>query len=132
MGMSEAGGRYQQGACLRHDAALLIEDFGLAVAETIVEIDRPQQDPMQIVIAVRLRPDLAVPVRTTALRAEIQLSIMSAEPSVDPLSTTTVRAGGGSRVASDCRHEILSAALFQLRMTTPNDRPGEVPAVVPP
>src|SRR5207249_7882745 len=41
------------------------------------------------------------------------------EPSVEPLSTTTIRAGPGVAVTSDSRHDIVSARPFQLITTTP-------------
>ena len=62
----------------------------------------------------------AMSVRAGALgRSACQRRSASTEPSLEPLSTTTTRAGRGVAASSDTRQAIVSVSPFQFTTTTP-------------
>ena len=66
VGVGERGRCDQQAAGLRHDPALLVQEFGLAGLEPVVEVERPQQVPVQGLAPGVAGIELAVPVRVAA------------------------------------------------------------------
>ncbi len=73
VGVGEGGGGDQQAAGARGRLALLEQEFGFALREVVVEIQRPQQEPMQRVGAGIARIKLAMPTRVAALVGGIPL-----------------------------------------------------------
>ena len=75
MGVGERGRRDQQAAGARHDLALLEQEFGFAVAEAVVEVQRPQQVPVQRLAPRIARIQLAMPVRIAAAAGGVPLQV---------------------------------------------------------
>lgn len=75
MRVGEAGGGDQQRAGLWFDLAVLVHEFGFAFLELVVEVQRPQQMPVQGFAARVARVLLAVPVRVAAFVGAVPLQV---------------------------------------------------------
>src|SRR6201996_378170 len=75
MRMGECSRCYQQAATAWRHFAVLVQKLGFAFGEIVVEVDRPQQVPMQRLRIGMARKQLAVPVRITALIGTVTLQV---------------------------------------------------------
>src|SRR5262245_25527714 len=64
VGVREGGRRDEQRASLGYDSALLVQELGFALAEVIVEVDRPQHHAVQrFTLILGARVEFAMPIR---------------------------------------------------------------------
>ncbi|GAE52178.1 hypothetical protein XPU_3710 [Xanthomonas arboricola pv. pruni str. MAFF 311562] len=75
VGVGEGGGGDQQAAGARAGLALLEQEFGFALFELVVEVQRPQQMPVQRVGAGIAWIQLAMPVGIAALIGGVPLQV---------------------------------------------------------
>src|SRR5690606_10738693 len=75
VGVGEGGRRDQQVACARGHLAALEQELCLALVEAVVEVDRPQQVPVQGLALRIARIQLAVPVGIAALAVAVPLQV---------------------------------------------------------
>ena len=82
MRVGESGRRDQQRSGLGRDFSALVEKLRFAGGESVVEVDRPQHDPMQrlAVVALGVGVQLAMPIRVASLVGQIFLQIDAAGP----------------------------------------------------
>src|SRR5690606_34816320 len=75
MGMGERRWRDQQVAPARRDLALLEQELGFAPGKALVEVNRPQQVPVQRLAVACTRIQLAVPIGVSAFAGAIPLQV---------------------------------------------------------